>query len=160
MRRIIRGGAIIASAIPSWIDPSDTDFSKRKGGRWNPSGEFGALYLNRSLDAALANAHRHIESLFGDAATLYDFLPEALPDLQHYDITKRAFVDIVTPKGIASVKLSEGVSGRRCAARYVSTYCARRLRGERIRRCREISARASKVARARDFRSRGHGARD
>lgn len=111
MRRIIRGGRYYRVCDPSWIDPSDTDFSKSKGGRWNPPGEFGALYLNRSLNAALANAHRHVESLFGETATLYDFLPEALPDLQRYDVTERSFVDIVTPKGIESAKLSAEYPG-------------------------------------------------
>ncbi|MGH2997143.1 MAG: hypothetical protein ACRDM9_12585, partial [Gaiellaceae bacterium] len=51
-RTIRRGGPYNRLAEPSWSDPLDTSYSRRRGGRWNPPGSFGALYLNRDLRIA------------------------------------------------------------------------------------------------------------
>ncbi|MDE2573529.1 MAG: RES family NAD+ phosphorylase [bacterium] len=91
---------------PSWADPSDTSFSKRAGGRWNPPGEFGALYLNRTVEVAMANARRHVASLFGDDVTLYDLSLGMRPDLQHYGVREHSFVDAVTKAGLESIGLA------------------------------------------------------
>ena len=42
-------------ADPSWNDPLDPDFARRRGGRWNPPGGFPVLYLNEDLATARLN---------------------------------------------------------------------------------------------------------
>lgn len=49
--------------------------------RWNPPGEFGALYLNATSQRRWANAQRHVESILGTVGTLYDLLPALRPQL-------------------------------------------------------------------------------
>ena len=55
-RSVSRGGPYDRVAAPEWIDPADTAYSKQRGGRWNPVGELGALYLNATIQVAAANA--------------------------------------------------------------------------------------------------------
>jgi RES domain-containing protein len=104
-----RGGVYYRVCDPSWTDPSDTSFSRKAGGRWNAPDRpgrpgFGALYLNRSLDAARANARRHSIASFG--ATLDDLADEHLPDLQNYDVTEADFVDAVTSSAVEALGLA------------------------------------------------------
>jgi RES domain-containing protein len=111
VKHVRRGGEYYRVCDPSWTDPSDTSYSKQKGGRWNPPDAalrpgFGALYLNASIDVARENVHRHIRSLFGAAATIDDLNPAVLPDLQHYEVTEEEFLDAVTPAGIAMLGLA------------------------------------------------------
>ena len=42
-------------ADPSWSDPLDPDFARRRGGRWNPPGSFRVLYLNEDIGKARLN---------------------------------------------------------------------------------------------------------
>jgi len=100
-----RGGTYYRVCDPSWRDPADTSFSRRYGGRWNPPGAFGALYLNADIAVAAANARRSLASVFGDAVAFADIRPERRPDLQLFTVTASPFVDAVTPKGIAALGL-------------------------------------------------------
>ena len=89
---------------PDWIDPSDTAFSKQSGGRWNPPGEFGALYLNANVRVAAANARaRHA----GRAIKLFDLLPEARPELVTFHIPMADVVDASTGEGIVALGFAE-----------------------------------------------------
>jgi RES domain-containing protein len=111
VHRVRRGGAYYRVCDPSWADPSDTSYSRRFGGRWNPPDRdgrpgFGALYLNRTIAAARANAQRHIRAQFGNVASIYDLLPERLPDLQCYDVRETDVLDAATPAGIAALGLA------------------------------------------------------
>jgi RES domain-containing protein len=72
------GGTYYRVCDPGWTDPLDTSFAKKSGGRWNPPGVFGAIYLNKTRDVAAANARRQFE---GEIATLYDLQPNQQPDL-------------------------------------------------------------------------------
>ncbi len=103
-----RGGRYYRVCDPSWADPSDTSYSRRKGGRWNvpstkTSSGFGALYLNATIEVARANARRHVWSTF--AVVLEDLVSEHLPDLQEYDVREQRFVDAVTRDGISQTGL-------------------------------------------------------
>ena len=105
---VTRGGRYFRVCDPLWKDPSDTSYSKIKGGRWNVASSastsgFGALYLNATVDVAIANARRHVWSTF--RVVLEDLLPEKLPDLQEYDVHEHRFVDAVTPSGISKLGL-------------------------------------------------------
>ena len=42
-------------ADPSWANPLDPDFARRRGGRWNPPDRFPVLYLNEDLVTARLN---------------------------------------------------------------------------------------------------------
>jgi RES domain-containing protein len=94
---------------PSWADPSDTPFSKKAGGRWNPPDRpgrpgFGALYLNPGIAIARANARRHARESFG--VMIEDLAAAHLPDLQRYAVIETGFVDAVTPSAIAALGLA------------------------------------------------------
>lgn len=103
--RITRGGTYYRVCDPSWTDPADTSYAKRKGGRWNPPGEFGALYLSESIVVAAANARRSLQLEFGDAVTFADLRPERRPDVQAFTVKNHRFVDAVSAKGIAALGL-------------------------------------------------------
>lgn len=105
MPRIKRGGTYYRVCDPSWKNPADTSWSKRKGGRWNPQGEFGALYLNATIDAAAANARRSIRLEFGNAITFTDLRENQRPQIQSYAVQEHDFVDAVTSAGIAALGL-------------------------------------------------------
>jgi len=100
-----RGGTYYRVCDPSWRDPADTSFSRRYGGRWNPPGAFGALYLNADIAVAAANARRSLASAFGDAVAFADIRPERRPDLQLFTVATHAFVDAITPGGVAALGL-------------------------------------------------------
>ena len=97
---VLRGGDYYRIAAPDWVDPSDTTYSKRQGGRWNPAGEFGALYLNATIQVAAANVRaRHS----GRAIKLFDLLPEARPHLATFDVPSIQALDACTSEGVAAL---------------------------------------------------------
>jgi len=103
VRTIGAQGLFYRVADPTWKNPLDTSFAAAIGGRWNPVG-LGALYLNATRSAALANARRAIFARWGRA--LEDLRPEALPDLQHVDVSAGGvYLDARSPDGIAELGL-------------------------------------------------------
>ncbi|MGZ5231286.1 MAG: RES family NAD+ phosphorylase [Burkholderiales bacterium] len=116
--RVTRGGTYYRVCDPSWTNPADTSYAKRYGGRWNPPGEFGALYLDRTAIVAAVNARRSVQQEFGDAITFVDLRPERRPDLQAFTVTDHRFVDAITGRGIAALGLPteypEGCDHQRC----------------------------------------------
>jgi RES domain-containing protein len=102
---------------PEWTDPADTTYSKQRGGRWNPAGEFGALYLNATIQVAAANARAQHA---GRAIKLFDLLPEARPELVTFEVLMVDVVDACTPDGIAALGFAEnfpyGVTWQPCQA--------------------------------------------
>jgi len=102
VKHIERSGTLFRVTDPSWSDPLDTSYSKVHGGRWNPPGAFGVLYLCGSVLVAAANARKTYEN---EIATLYDLLPEVRPDLQYVEIKVTSFVDVFTDAGIRAIHL-------------------------------------------------------
>lgn len=102
MRRTQRGGEYYRVCDPDWADCSETSFSRHQGGRWNPPGAFGALYLNRTLEVSAAQA-RH--NFAGELHTLFDLRPDQRPDLQSLIVPLSEFLDVVTDAGVADVGL-------------------------------------------------------
>jgi RES domain-containing protein len=102
MRHVERGGLYFRVCDPSWADPLDTSFAKRHGGRWNPPGAFGVLYLCATIAVAAGNARRVYE---GEIATLFDLLPEQRPDLQVTQVDSMRVVDAATEAGLRSLHL-------------------------------------------------------
>ena len=105
--RTRRGGAYYRVCDPSWEDPGDTSFSKSAGGRWNAKGEFGALYLNATIEVAAANARRSLRQHFGDVVTFSDIRPERRPDLQVFTVRSHLFVDAISDKGLSALALPD-----------------------------------------------------
>ena len=117
-RRIIRrGGSYYRVVAPNWHDPADTSYAKEHGGRWNPVGEFGALYLCASVQVAAANARAQHA---GRAIKLFDLLPAARPELVTFEVPMADVVDACTPPGIAALGFAEsfpyGVAWPACQA--------------------------------------------
>jgi len=55
LRHVHREGVYFRVCDPDWTDCGDTSHNRRMGGRWNPRGRFGALYLNATREVAAAN---------------------------------------------------------------------------------------------------------
>jgi hypothetical protein len=106
-RHVVRHGRYYRVCDPRWNDCMDTSFSKAHGGRWNPRGEFGALYLCRTLAVAAANARQNFAF---EIHTLLDLKPEFRPavlELIIPSMPERAFVDAVTDAGLVAAGLPE-----------------------------------------------------
>ena len=97
-----RGGRYYRVVDPSYLAPLDTSYAKVAGGRWNPPGEFGALYLCANPAVAAANARFQFA---GRAIKLFDLLPAAQPDLVTADVPNLEVADVVTATGIRTVGL-------------------------------------------------------
>jgi hypothetical protein len=97
-----RGGAYNRLAEPAWTDPLDTSYSKARGGRWNPPGAFGALYLNRDVRVA----RLRVEHALADQPYGVEDLDEAeLHDLVELEVPDQAWLDCVSDSGLAAVGL-------------------------------------------------------
>jgi RES domain-containing protein len=97
-----RGGEYNRLAEPGWRDPLDTAFAKSTGGRWNPPGSFGVLYLNRDERVARLQAdHR----LAGQPYGIEDLEPAEQHDLVVVDVPEADRLDCVTGKGLEAVGL-------------------------------------------------------
>ena len=105
VRRVVRrGGSYYRVVAPKWVDPADTAYSKQRGGRWNPAGEFGALYLNATIKVAAANARAQHS---GRAIKLFDLLPAARPELVTFEVPMVDVLDACTPAGVADLGFAE-----------------------------------------------------
>lgn len=110
-----RGGTYYRIANPQWVDPLATEYAKRNGGRWNPSGTFGALYLNATVEVAAANArwkHRN------RAIKLFDLKASARPILVTLDVPSLQALDAVSDEGLRgngfTTAYPEGASTAQC----------------------------------------------
>lgn len=113
----VRSGVYFRVCTPDWIDCADTSFAKAQGGRWNPPGEFGALYLNQTKSVAAANARRQHA---GRAIGLFDLRPARRPDLAEFPIAELTVLDVVSGAALDELELPPdypvGVGRGRCHA--------------------------------------------
>ena len=106
-RTVRRGGPYNRLAEPSWADPLDTSYSRR-GGRWNPSGSFGALYLylylylNRNLRVARLQVQHKLR---GHPYGVEDLDESEQHDLVRVEFTERDWLDCLTVPGLEMVGL-------------------------------------------------------
>ncbi len=116
-RTVERGERYFRVVAPDWVDPASTEYSKQRGGRWNPAGEFGALYLNATIEVAAANARAQHA---GRAIKLFDLLPQARPEVVVFDVPMIKVLDACTAAGIAALGFAEnfpfGVGWPSCQA--------------------------------------------
>ena len=97
-----RGGEYNRLAEPGWQDPLDTSFAKSTGGRWNPPGSFGVLYLNRDERVArLQVDHRLAPQPYG----IEDLEPAEQHDLVLVDVPEAERLDCVSDRGLEAVGL-------------------------------------------------------
>jgi hypothetical protein len=97
-----RGGEYNRLADPGWQDPLDTSFAKSMGGRWNPPGSFGVLYLNRDERVARLQAdHR----LAGQPYGVEDLEPTEQHDLVLVDVPEADWLDCLSDRGLEAVGL-------------------------------------------------------
>lgn len=103
-RAIRRGGSYHRLADPSWADPLDTSYSRQRGGRWNPPGSFGVLYLNRDRRMARLQV-RH--KLRGHPYGIEDLDESEQHDLVEVEVAERDWLDCVTAEGLEAVGLPD-----------------------------------------------------
>lgn len=101
-RTIRRGGSYNRLAEPAWTDPLDTSYSRERGGRWNPPGSFGVLYLNRGLRMARLQM---VRKLSGHPYGVEDLDEAEQHDLVDVEVAERKWLDCVTAPGLESVRL-------------------------------------------------------
>lgn len=89
-------------ADPGWTDPLDARYAKATGGRWNPPGSFGVVYLNADTHTARLN----VERLFsGQPFGPEDLDPYEAPILVAADLADGEYADIVTDEGCIATGL-------------------------------------------------------
>lgn len=104
-----RGGTYYRGLGPmsAWSGtPDDTSYSKNSGGRWNPRGEFGALYLGASVEVAYANGLKILAEMLAPATTPDDVDAPSIIEAQEFTIVESQSVDAVTDQGRAALKLT------------------------------------------------------
>jgi RES domain-containing protein len=97
-----RGGGFNRLVEPSWQDPLDTGYSKSRGGRWNPPGSFGVLYLNASEPMARLQVDH---KLAGQPYSVEDLNPTEQHDLVDVQVTEADVLDCASDQGLQSVGL-------------------------------------------------------
>lgn len=102
MRHQRCGGTYLRVADPAWSKPLATRYSRAAGGRWNPPGSFGAVYLNATLAVARAQVTRKLEPR---GIHPEDLRPERGPTLIHTEVPEDSLVDAVSDRGLESLGL-------------------------------------------------------
>jgi len=101
-RSVSRGGAYNRLVEPSWKDQLDPSYFKTKGGRWNPPGGFGMLYLNSSDHMARAQVDH---KLAGTPFDIDDLDPAEQHDLVEIELSSQDFLDCVSDAGLQAAGL-------------------------------------------------------
>lgn len=102
MRHVRRGGQYLRIADPGWRRPLSPEHARKRGGRWNPPGSFGVVYLNASLDVARAQVRHRLEPR---GIRPEDLEPDQGPLLVHADVPNDQYVDAVTDAGLTALGL-------------------------------------------------------
>lgn len=131
MLREVRGTGTYYRIFKSgWRDPLDPSFSLARGGRWNPPGAFGAVYLCATIEVAAANARAQHA---GRAIGLFDLQPSRRPSLLQVHVPDGAVLDVVTDAGVRAAGLPlqypSGVGHERCRAIGREAYAQPTLNG-------------------------------
>jgi len=103
LRLVTRGGRYVRVAEARWADdPFNSSYALERGGRWNPPGSFGVVYLNDGEGTARRNVERLFEGLpYGPE----DLDPNEAPVLVETDIPATDFVDALTDAGLTAAGL-------------------------------------------------------
>jgi hypothetical protein len=102
-RTIRRGGSYNRLAEPSWAaDPLDTSYSRQRGGRWNPPGRFGALYLNRDQGVARLQVQHKLR---GHPYGVEDLDESEQHDLVDVEVVESDWLECANVPGLEAVGL-------------------------------------------------------
>jgi len=104
VRKIRRGGTYLRVADPAWEDPLSADYARVRGGRWNPPGSFGVVYLNATVSVARAQVR---EQLLPRGIQPEDLEVDQGPILVHTTVTTTEYVDGVTGAGLSALDLPQ-----------------------------------------------------
>jgi hypothetical protein len=104
VRHVPRGGPYVRVADPDWSDPLSAEHARRRGGRWNPPGSFGVIYLNDSVALARAQVRRRLEPR---GMRPEDLDPEAGPILVHTRVPNDEYVDAISDEGLGELGLPQ-----------------------------------------------------
>ncbi len=102
--RDLQGKAIEVTVfrhLPPQYEALDSSGSLRAGGRWNPRGEFGALYTALNEEAAKAELERLAER---QGLTLDDFAPR---DLVSIEVSLSKVLDLTDKKILEQIGINE-----------------------------------------------------
>ena len=102
MRHIRRGGAYLRLADPTWRKPLSAEYALQRGGRWNPPGSFGVVYLNASVAVARAQVRDKLEPR---GVRPEDLQTDEGPMLVHTTVLEDDYVDVITDRGCSAVRL-------------------------------------------------------
>lgn len=102
MRHVTRQGRYWRVADPNWSDPFSPEYARKRGGRWNPPGAFGVVYLNASRPGARAQVLQKLEPR---GIHPEDLDPTAGPALVGAEIPSDRYVDAVTDAGLRALGL-------------------------------------------------------
>ncbi len=120
MRTVRRGGTYFRLAEPDWIDPLDTSYSQRTGGRWNPPGAFAVLYLNDGVPTSrLQVLHKLVGLPYGPE----DLEPSEQHDLVTVEVATLTHLDCISNDGLAAVALPESYPRHRNGRRVTHATC-------------------------------------
>lgn len=90
-------------AQAEWVDPLDTRFAQRMGGRWNPPDSFPTLYLNEDIVTARINMQLFTEPWPYGPEDLRD---DTAPVLVEAVLPRQQRVaDAHSPRGVSSLGL-------------------------------------------------------
>lgn len=102
-RHVPDGHVWLRLTQPHYVDPFDTSYAQRQGGRWNPPGSWPTLYLNEDM----ATVHAQLRHMFvGRGIDPEDLDDDAPIHLAAATLPVRQRVaDVTTDEGIAAVDL-------------------------------------------------------
>ena len=102
MRHVRRGGEYLRIADPAWSNPLSPEYARRRGGRWNPPGSFGVVYLNASMEVARAQLRHKLEPR---GIRPEDLEPDHGPVLVHTEVPPDRYVDAISEEGLVALGL-------------------------------------------------------
>jgi hypothetical protein len=120
VKTITREGRYLRVASPDWDEPLDGIYAADNGGRWNPPGSYGTVYLNRTQSVARLNVERLYVGLpYGPQ----DLDPDEAPMLVATDVPELDYLDVVADEGIADVGLPHSYPDDATGARVPHVVC-------------------------------------
>jgi len=102
VRHTRRGGEYLRVADPTWRNSLSAEYARKRGGRWNPPGSFGVVYLNASVPVARAQVRQKLETR---GIRPEDLQVDQGPVLVHTTLPQDDYVDVVTDRGCSAVGL-------------------------------------------------------
>jgi RES domain len=138
-----RQGRLLRVCDPDWQDPLDDSYSRATGGRWNPLGEFGMVYLCADDRTARANVADKFAGLpYGPE----DLDEDEAPELALVDAPAGDYRDCVSDKGLEAVGLPVSYPDDECGRRVGWDVCQPTGRDSHAEALGGVAARSAAIA--------------